>query len=65
MFIELTLVRFIKRYKMKIAFVIYNLSGGGAEKVVSLLSSEMSLIHEVNIINFDEGIDYTGVRINT
>mgnify|MGYP001942319445 CR=1 FL=1 len=58
MSIEQTLVRFIKRYKMKIAFVIYNLSGGGAEKVVSLLSSEMSLNHEVNIINFDEGIDY-------
>lgn len=51
---------------MKIAFVIYDLTGGGAEKVVSLLSLEMSKVHDVHIITFNDGVDYVygGVKTN-
>ena len=38
---------------MKIAFVIYDLSNGGAEKVVSLLSQELSKNNKVKIIVFN------------
>jgi GalNAc-alpha-(1->4)-GalNAc-alpha-(1->3)-diNAcBac-PP-undecaprenol alpha-1,4-N-acetyl-D-galactosaminyltransferase len=43
---------------MKLAFVIYSLNKGGAERVVSLLSSELSKLHDVTIILFDNSITY-------
>ena len=43
---------------MKIAFVIYDLSKGGAERVVSLLSLELSKTFDVTIITFDKNIEY-------
>lgn len=43
---------------MKIAFVIYNLKRGGAERVVSLLSKELSKKYEVSIILFNNSIEY-------
>ena len=43
---------------MKIAFVIYNLKKGGAERVVSLLSKELSKKHEISIIVFNNSIEY-------
>lgn len=43
---------------MKIAFVINSLSKGGAERVVSLLSQELSKEHDVFIILFDNSVAY-------
>lgn len=43
---------------MKIAFVLNSLNKGGAERVVSLLSMELSKNHEVYIILFDNNISY-------
>jgi len=43
---------------LKLAFVISNLNKGGAERVVSLLSQELSKQHEVYIILFDNSIAY-------
>lgn len=43
---------------MNIAFVIYNLNKGGAERVVSLLSQELSKQHNVTIITFSKEIKY-------
>lgn len=43
---------------MKIAFIIYNLDKGGAERVVSLLSLELSKKHNVSIIVFNNTITY-------
>ena len=43
---------------MKVAFVINSLNKGGAERVVSLLSQELSKQHEVFIILFDNSISY-------
>jgi len=43
---------------LKIAFVIYDLSNGGAERVVSLLSRELSKYNKVKIILFCNNIEY-------
>jgi len=43
---------------MKIAFIIYSLNKGGAERVVSLLSSELSKQHEIKIILFSKIVSY-------
>ena len=43
---------------MKIAFVIYSLDKGGAERVVSLLSLELSKQYDVSIIVFENSIVY-------
>lgn len=43
---------------MKIAFVIYDLAMGGAEKVVSLISNELSKKNEVFVITFDNNKFY-------
>jgi len=43
---------------VKIAFVIYDLSKGGAERVVALLSKEISKNNDVKIIVFDSNIEY-------
>ena len=43
---------------MKIAFVINSLNKGGAERVVSLLSQELSKQHKVFIILYDNSIAY-------
>ena len=43
---------------MKIAFVIYDLDKGGAERVVSLLSLELAKEHDVKIIIFGHQIKY-------
>ena len=45
-------------FKVKIAFIINSLKKGGAERVVSLLSKELSKSNDVTIILFDEIIDY-------
>lgn len=44
---------------MKLAFVIYSLNKGGAERVVSLLSQELSKEHDVSIILFDNSVTYS------
>ncbi|WP_457608479.1 glycosyltransferase [Nitratifractor sp.] len=51
---------------MKLAFVIYNLARGGAERVVATLSRELSREHEVHIITFDHetAYEYGGKHIN-
>ncbi|PZP13063.1 MAG: glycosyltransferase family 4 protein [Aliarcobacter butzleri] len=43
---------------MKLAFIINSLNKGGAERVVSLLTKELSKEHEVFIILFDNNIAY-------
>lgn len=43
---------------MKIAFIIYSLELGGAERVVSLLSQELSKEHDVKIILFHNKVAY-------
>ena len=43
---------------MKLAFIINSLNKGGAERVVSLLSQELSKEHDVFIILFDNNISY-------
>jgi GalNAc-alpha-(1->4)-GalNAc-alpha-(1->3)-diNAcBac-PP-undecaprenol alpha-1,4-N-acetyl-D-galactosaminyltransferase len=43
---------------LKIAFVINSLNKGGAERVVSLLSTELSKKHDVFILLFDNSISY-------
>lgn len=43
---------------MKLAFIINSLNKGGAERVVSLLSQELSKEHDVFIILFDNNIAY-------
>lgn len=43
---------------MKLAFLINSLNKGGAERVVSLLTKELSKEHEVFIIIFDNSIAY-------
>lgn len=43
---------------MKIAFVVNSLNKGGAERVVSLLSQELSKHNEVVIILFDNSVAY-------
>ncbi len=52
---------------MKIAFVIYSLEGGGAERVVSNLSLEFAKDHDISIILFDAseiGYPYKGEIID-
>jgi len=43
---------------MKIAFVVYDLSMGGAEKVVSMVSNELNKNNEVFLITFDSNKFY-------
>ncbi|HPE60384.1 MAG TPA: glycosyltransferase [Thiolinea sp.] len=50
-----------------VALVIYSLYGGGAERVVSLLSAGLARSHQVDIIVFDASrpaYEYQGVLIN-
>ena len=52
---------------MKILVVIHTLRGGGAERVVSLLSREWAKSHEVTIATFDASeaaYDYGGQIID-
>jgi len=43
---------------LKIAFVISSLAKGGAERVVSTLSSEMAKKNDVSIMVFNYQIEY-------
>jgi len=43
---------------MKLAFVIYDLNRGGAERVVSILSQELSKKHDISLIIFNNRIKY-------
>lgn len=43
---------------MKIAFIIYDLTDGGAEKVVSLLTRSLTKEHDISIVLFDNKVDY-------
>ena len=51
---------------MKLAFVIYSLGRGGAERVVSILSRELPKSHRVDLITFDGDVayEYGGTHIN-
>lgn len=44
--------------KRNICFIIYNLSGGGAEKVVSLISNELIKHYNVTVFLFENKIDF-------